>query len=206
MKVIKFIFKKWYLAPVLLFVLFESILNLFINPRIPNDIYKSQEFESKSFKVNISTVFIKGDPGCHKYIIKSIPYGLLNEIIYCITDCFMAPIGLVFGNFDFDSDNEILVICDGSFTKTKVTNLKNNKKTFVINEQFLGYYDYSNTGFIFKQLKESPLYVIIMNRYIDGLGVPLLDGIFATLLSCILWLFNLFLLKIYKFYSRNYER
>ena len=164
------ILKRWYLFPILLFLLIlvrNLFFQLYIQPTpitlVVNGI--DQNLKSKSYQIICSRDFIKGEErGIDIFRIHTVQSGLLDEEWHGIPRYFMSPYsGIVFGNLDFDSEKEILVLgYEFNIEKTSVSDLKRDLKKYKSKDyeenSVYGYYDSENGKFRFKQLSTSPIY------------------------------------------------
>lgn len=208
---IKSIFKKWYLIPLIIYVLsvlFSFAIFSYISPiHLEEGPNKRWLVKSKSYKLEITCIYVGGPDEACEYAIKSVTHShYLDERWISLTDLFYSsPVGMIFGNFDFDDEEELLILgCEGLYN-TQIPHLGENiKKYFYPNLSYMGYYDFENGRFIFKPIQDSPFYQVIKNEYIDGaLGVSeIWIFCFQVFLTMILMLLNYLLSKFIR-YLRN---
>jgi hypothetical protein len=171
----KNILKKWYLIPItilILFWIFKTAVLLHIAPAVLQECDKKVwELNSKSYHLKITCNHIGGNNEAFLFKVESIPRGLLQEEWGSLTDLlYSKPVGMIFGNYDLDQDKELMVLgCEAGVSKTVIPGLTKNIQKYNYKDiSYMGYYDFTGTGFQFKRIQDSPFFSIIKREYIDG--------------------------------------
>lgn len=212
---IKRLLKRWYLIPVLVFVIYLVLricLQLYIQPEVLEEGNKTWFLKSNLYKLNIDCKYLGGEDEIYKYKILSEPLGLLDEECYSATDLLLShPVGMVFGNFDFDTEKELLVLgCEGGPSKTVIPGLIDSiRKYYYGKDEVMGYYDFQGDKFHFKRIKDSPFSNIIYDWYIayfpngNLLTVISIYGFFTALLTGLLAFINFLIVRIYHYLNKK---
>lgn len=208
---VKKLLKKWYLLPITIYIimlLLKTIALTYIAPiELSEGDKKSWILKSKSFNLTVTCNYIGGNNDAYNYTVESIPKDLLDEKWGSLTDLLYArPIGMIFGNYDFDEEKELLILgCEAGLTKSVISDLIKNIQKYNYNDiSYMGYYDFTGTSFQFKRIQDSPFFPVIKNEYIDGtLVIPeIWVFCFMVILTGVLMLLN-YLMSKFIGYLRN---
>ncbi|HOJ78973.1 MAG TPA: hypothetical protein PLZ08_12740 [Bacillota bacterium] len=214
MRLFKGLLKKWYLIPVLVFAIYlilRIFLHIYIQPVVLEEGNITWLLKSKSFKLNVECNYLGGEDKIYKYRIISEPQGLLEEEWYSATDLLLShPVGMVFGNFDFDREKEVLVLgCEGWPSKTVIPGLIDSIRKYYGKDEVMGYYDFQGDKFSFKRIEDNPFSNIIFDWYIDFLPdgnlmtAMSIYGFFSVLLTGVFALLNLLVVRMYRFFCKK---
>lgn len=212
MKIVKIMLKRWFLLPLIIYLcllLPWLLIYIYISPTgVGGD--KTKLLKSHSFSLRITCKFIPSYIAANEYFVTSEPQGLLDEIYISSTDYMFAPAGLVFGNFDYDKEKELLVICDDGPAKSILGLRGNHKQYYNDSSLFVGYYDFQGNKFEFKNIDKSPSHWLITDWFIYGgwtspFVVIYLYGILVGLFTGTFFLLNLLITEVYRFFSKKKE-
>lgn len=217
MKILIKLIKKWYFIPTLLFILYIVVricLQLYIQPVVLEESDNVWFIESDSFKLEINCKYLGGRGEVYEYRIVSEPHGLLDEVCFSATDLLLGqPVGIVFGNFDFDGEKELLILgCEGGPSKSIIPGLIDNIREFYYYKgDVMGYYDFQKGNFKFLHIEDSPFSGVIYDWYIDFfscgniLTAMILYGILAAIFTGIFALINLLIVRMYRYFYKKEE-
>lgn len=191
--------KRWYLFPIVLYGIFLTFWVLLPNAYIyPSTFGEGKAvLNSKSYKLIVTSKKSRYDTGCfNTYRLTTEPKGLLNELYTIQTEELFSPPGVIWGNFDWDLEKEILILAESKPSQTAVLNSEGKSNYHEeVGVDFSGIYDYEKGFFRFIPLKSSPFRRYILAEILDPFTslINVLAGLLAGFTTGVLFVLDFIL-------------